>query len=572
MAGLPAEIWTQIFDLAADEDLLFQPGIPTALAESAWFREYWRSQLLVKDSSSDWSLRSPEQAMDILQRRSYATKKSIVATCSQWRELGSESLFRCLYFSHAKRLLSLCSMLDASSKLSTTATQSHGWWTRRIHIGPDIHPISDVSSIETLVNALVTMIRHCPNIEIFMIRRPLGAAFGPVVDALASFASQKLHTIYLNIPGESAAKVIWAFSVLPNIVAAHVAVDTDVPPIQEIPYLGSAGDLQLNLPHLQQVSLRGYIGALLEQFVGWDLPSLRSFTIDSGTSSSDPEDITEFLKEHGLKLMLLDLNLKLFVDVTLVLELCPNLTTFAFNADWRITPHNEHASDLVKRPHEHIATIGLHGLLYAFGVGTRYQMATSSNSFEAQYAAKSNDLNMAALNRRNFPKLQRIRTLSSRMLEDLNNADGPSVANGGYHRWNRWWQASTDAGIRLEDCTGALLGTLPCEEEEESDEESDEEEEEDEVTDLLVANEEDLGNESEGNSAEEDDDNDQGDDSDSWGTESVSDRKSWHSENPPQAPGVLSQLIQEVRAMNETRDEALIARIRIPRPTSPWGS
>lgn len=424
--------------------------------------------------------------------------------------------------------------------------------------------------MEALVKPLISVIRHCPNIEIFMVRRPLGTAFGPVIDALASFASQNLHTIYLNIPGESAAKVIWAFTVLPNIVSVHVAVDTDVPPIQEVPYLGSAADLQLHLPRLQQVSLHGYIAALLEQFVGWELPALRSFTIDSGTSASDPEDVVEFLKQHGANLLLLDLNLKYFVNVALILDLCPNLTSFAFNADWRLTPHNEYASDIVKRPHQHISTIGLHGLLYAFGVGMRYQMATTSNSFEAQYAARSNDLNVAALNRRNFPKLHRIRALSRRMLEDLNDADGPSVGNGGYNRWNRWWQASTNAGIRLEDCTGALLGTLPGVEEsdDESDEATDEEEEEEEVADLLdIENNEKNEVESE---SEEDDADDR--DSDSWGSEPESDRGKWRSDNPPQAPGVLSQLIQEVRAMNETRDEALIARVRIPRPTSPWGS
>lgn len=72
--SLPAEIWTQIFGLAADEDILFQPGFPTSLAESAWCRDYWKFRLDVNDPS-EWNLRSPEQALDILQKRSYATKK-----------------------------------------------------------------------------------------------------------------------------------------------------------------------------------------------------------------------------------------------------------------------------------------------------------------------------------------------------------------------------------------------------------------------------------------------------------------------------------------------------------------
>jgi hypothetical protein len=66
MPELPSEIWSQIFDLAADEDILFLPGIPTAMAESAWYRD------IIVD---EWRLRSPREAINMLQRRSYAIKK-----------------------------------------------------------------------------------------------------------------------------------------------------------------------------------------------------------------------------------------------------------------------------------------------------------------------------------------------------------------------------------------------------------------------------------------------------------------------------------------------------------------
>ena len=69
--ALPGEIWTQIFEFATDEDVLFQPGIQTSMAESAWYRD----SLGFGNPSSKWSLRSPEKAMDILLRRSYTTKK-----------------------------------------------------------------------------------------------------------------------------------------------------------------------------------------------------------------------------------------------------------------------------------------------------------------------------------------------------------------------------------------------------------------------------------------------------------------------------------------------------------------
>ena len=65
MDRLPAEIWAQIFDLAADEDVIFQYGLPTTMAESAWY----------KNGLDQWTLRSPAEAVNLVQRRSYKTKK-----------------------------------------------------------------------------------------------------------------------------------------------------------------------------------------------------------------------------------------------------------------------------------------------------------------------------------------------------------------------------------------------------------------------------------------------------------------------------------------------------------------
>lgn len=64
IVDLPAEIWIQIFYLAADEDIIIQHGLPTILANSAWYKD-----------GDDWKLRSPREAMEMLQRRSYAMKK-----------------------------------------------------------------------------------------------------------------------------------------------------------------------------------------------------------------------------------------------------------------------------------------------------------------------------------------------------------------------------------------------------------------------------------------------------------------------------------------------------------------
>lgn len=66
---LPAEVLTQIFALATDEDLIFQYALPTSLANSSWFRHF----------NGDWALRPPEEAGNLLMRRSYKTKK--VSVC-----------------------------------------------------------------------------------------------------------------------------------------------------------------------------------------------------------------------------------------------------------------------------------------------------------------------------------------------------------------------------------------------------------------------------------------------------------------------------------------------------------
>lgn len=62
---LPAELWNYIFDLAADEDVIYQYGLPDFTAEHAWLKIF----------HSEWSLRAPQMALDQLQRQSYITKK-----------------------------------------------------------------------------------------------------------------------------------------------------------------------------------------------------------------------------------------------------------------------------------------------------------------------------------------------------------------------------------------------------------------------------------------------------------------------------------------------------------------
>lgn len=348
-------------------------------------------------------------------------------------------------------------MLDSSPPLDT-AMSPYGSQTKRIHVGPYTYPGSG-SSVEEHQENITGIIRHCPNVELFIIERQLGSSLGPIMDALVRHASGSVHTIYLNIAGESVSNLILGLSALPRIISAHINVETSDSLTNEAAYPGQG------LPYLQQILLRGYVATLLKQLGRWDLPLLCSLSLESCTSIHNPPDVEGFLRRHGTNLVLLDL--KTYVNVPLILDLCPNLHTFIFNADWRIEPHNGVASTIVNQPHQQLITVGLHGLWYSFGVGTRYLQATTDSAFDVAY---SNDLNMAALNKHNFPKLRRIRAVNQYMLEDLKKSNGPSTENDGYNRWCRWRLTCKDAGIRLEDCTSQLLGG-----EEDSDEEAEDE-------------------------------------------------------------------------------------------------
>lgn len=62
---LPPELWSYIFDLAADEDTIFYPGLQTSMAQSTWF----------KFPLKGWTVQTPKDTISSIQRRSYATKK-----------------------------------------------------------------------------------------------------------------------------------------------------------------------------------------------------------------------------------------------------------------------------------------------------------------------------------------------------------------------------------------------------------------------------------------------------------------------------------------------------------------
>ena len=99
-------------------------------------------------------------------------------------------------------------ILDSSSSLATTVTSSYGWWTKRIHISRFyITPLDTtlvvahdcISTIkDSFENALVSIIQHCPNHEIFIVEQTLKGTFGPVAEALKTYASRRLRTVNCN--------------------------------------------------------------------------------------------------------------------------------------------------------------------------------------------------------------------------------------------------------------------------------------------------------------------------------------------------------------------------------------
>lgn len=163
------------------------------------------------------------------------------------------------------------------------------------------------------------------------------------------------------------------------------------------------------------------------------------------------------------------------VDIPTTLNLCPSLTHFAFNLDWRLGEDEmalNPSSKLVYTPHTHITHIGLHGLSHAFGVGYAATYARL-DPITPRFVRRSNDFNFAALNKTNFPKLKCVRSLNRTLLRDLEASNGPTETC--LERWERWSNQCGKAGVSFEDCTGSSMGELP-----ELDEEDDEDDGDDE--------------------------------------------------------------------------------------------
>ncbi|KDQ60432.1 hypothetical protein JAAARDRAFT_606455 [Jaapia argillacea MUCL 33604] len=433
---LPEELWVSIFDIATYDEHFRDHTVPTAWSESSWFRTLF----------NEWSLRSPLEKLVDDQKKNYATKKAIVSTCKRWRQIGSEYLFKYVFLENGSRLRQLCALMDQESTV--------GKFTKRFHL-VRYHP--ERVSIQNMENAVVSIIRHCPNLEVFAITWPIDVSFGPIADALCTFCSHSIRSVQWTIPFEALPRLIWALESLPNLSSLYIQFGQ---PVSEVVHLGAAANITLSLPNLSQLSLANFFEDFLDQATGWDLPVLRNLSLDFGNSRENLPDVMDFLSEHGSQLTYLDLNFIPVLDVPTILELCPALKTFSFNPDWRL-PIAQTAlptNPFVRRPHLNITHIGCHKLLYAFGVGFASTYG-SVDPLRTHIIRRTNDMNFAALNKTNFPSLKYIRVLSRGLLSDLERANGPDQRCT--ERWERWWKQCAVQGIRLEDCTGDLLGTLP---------------------------------------------------------------------------------------------------------------
>jgi len=479
-------------------------------------------------------------------------------TCKQWYSVAHELLFRNLYFNTPLKLFDVVKILESQKQQGEET--SLGWWTRRVHVcrysSQELQELN--IEMEDMQRALVLIIEHCPNLEIFHVDWPMRETFGEVALALAQHSKRSLRTIYFNVPRNALSKVIWTLDSLKYIVAAHIEFeqssaahsafkDEDEDGIN----LGSAYDYPLDLRYLYQLSIGGHAREFLEQATTWHLPSLKIFSYNTGSYIGAVPDIIGFLDMHGDGLEFLDLDTNLPLEIAKILDRCPQVSTFAFNADCRITPlQNDRESQLTTRPKPNIHTIGLHGLSLAFGVGP---VVGAKSATSVALIQRSNDLIMAALNKRNFPNLQRVRALSRPMLMDLNDAGQPNVENGGMARWTNWWDTCARAGIRLEDCTGDSLGNLPelpgpCQgyddsDDDDSDEYDDEDDDEDDDDD----------------DDEDDDDDDDYDDSDDSSDEGIL-PPGWKKlipqipqEKPSARTQELRDLLKECRAMDRER-------------------
>ncbi|KAH9953798.1 hypothetical protein BC827DRAFT_1145417 [Russula dissimulans] len=465
---LPAELLTDIFEQVVYDDSLIDSFHPTSMSVSRWER---------RPSKRDWILLSANEDVHSRQTKVYTATKAIMYTCKQWYRVAYHLLFRYVFLSDIIRLPPLCFVLDRHAWL--------GWYVKRLHLVRYYSPRR--FTIAHVENMLVTVIQHCPNLELFTVEWPVTSSFPAIADSLVSYSATSLRSVEWRISVDCLAGLIWTLDALPSLVSLSVHFENtsiSATPLDDpseasedtSPLLGTASHISLSLNYLQQLTLRGHSQEFVEQATGWSFPVLHSFTLDFAAHRINLPDVVEFLKYHGTQLTFLDLNTIPALDLPAILAACPMLTSLSFNPDWRLPFHadqNDSPGTLMREPHPHITHIGLHQLLHAF---LEPLEGTSNNGAQGDGALpqvatmllqRTNDLTFSQLTRALFPALKVVRVLNRTLLAGLERQNGPE--DEGYARWERWTAQCDADGVRFEDCTGALLGDLPMDSDDEWD-------------------------------------------------------------------------------------------------------
>jgi hypothetical protein len=246
--------------------------------------------------------------------------QSIMFTCKQWYRVAYHLLFQCLFLSDITRLPPLCLVLDQYAWL--------GWYVKRLHLVRYYSPRR--LTIAHVENMLVTVIHHCPNLELFTVEWPITPSFPAIADSLASYTAKSLRSVHWKIGPDCLAGLIWALDALPSLVSVSIDFESPSTPatsaedpsdtlVDASPLLGTASHISLSLNFLQQLTVRGLSQEFIEQAIGWSLPVLQSFTLDFAAHRDNLPDVAEFLKVHGAQLTFLDLNTIPALDLPVIL-------------------------------------------------------------------------------------------------------------------------------------------------------------------------------------------------------------------------------------------------------------
>ena len=124
-------------------------------------------------------------------------------------------------------------------------------------------------------NILVTVIHHCPNLELFTVEWPITSSFLAIADSLVTYSAKSLRSVQRKIGSDFLAGLIRALDAFPSLVSVYINFETTSTsvtppdgashaPENTSPLLGTASYISLILNSLQQLALRGHSDEFVE--------------------------------------------------------------------------------------------------------------------------------------------------------------------------------------------------------------------------------------------------------------------------------------------------------------------